>query len=370
MTATVQFQTEVKNLIDSLKGICSNYGLGNDGDEYKIITQVFLYKFLNDKFAYEVKQLNPELAKAEKWQKAIEALPDEDYEMLTLQLNADTAVLQPSYNISESSIEWQVSSFTSGATAPVSSNIKFSDIRSKGIGFEAGWMSKMSKNTVIILGGKYQYEKVNKGSANESVYAKDGSLTSETLSDIDGNKNYLGSIDAGIKKRWFGSAGHYYFANLGYEMQKIGVSLANGSVTIPSNSGSQRTTQNFNYDLELRKFLITLGTEHRVWGGNIAFEYRFSKNNQFGKGNFQSGGFSGTNSFSHDINGYGQRLSASYMYQINRYWDIGLEYSIEVTEGKKGYDSAYVPGSSDTLSRIDDMKTEFKNMSLDLRYVF
>lgn len=100
MTTTVQFQTQVKNLIDSLKGICSNYGLGNDGDEYKIITQVFLYKFLNDKFAYEVKQLNPELAKAEKWQKAIEALPDEDYEMLTLQLNADTAVLQPHHFIS------------------------------------------------------------------------------------------------------------------------------------------------------------------------------------------------------------------------------------------------------------------------------
>ena len=100
MTTTVQFQTQVKNLIDSLKGICSNYGLGNDGDEYKIITQVFLYKFLNDKFAYEVKQLNQELAKAEKWQKAIEALPDEDYEMLTLQLNADTAVLQPQHFIS------------------------------------------------------------------------------------------------------------------------------------------------------------------------------------------------------------------------------------------------------------------------------
>mgnify|MGYP003630921560 CR=1 FL=1 len=100
MTATVQFQTEVKNLIDSLKGICSNYGLGNDGDEYKIITQVFLYKFLNDKFAYEVKQLNEELAKAEKWQKAIEALPEEAYEMLTLQLNADTAVLQPQHFIS------------------------------------------------------------------------------------------------------------------------------------------------------------------------------------------------------------------------------------------------------------------------------
>jgi type I restriction enzyme M protein len=100
MTATVQFQTEVKNLIDSLKGICSNYGLGNSGDEYIIITQTFLYKFLNDKFAYEVKQLNPNLEKAENWQKAIEQLSEEEYEMLTLQLSADTAVLQSHHFIS------------------------------------------------------------------------------------------------------------------------------------------------------------------------------------------------------------------------------------------------------------------------------
>jgi type I restriction enzyme M protein len=100
MTTTVQFQTQVKNLIDSLKGICSNYGLGNSGDEYIIITQTFLYKFLNDKFAYEVKQLNPALTKAEKWQKAIEQLSEEEYEMLTLQLSADTAVLQSHHFIS------------------------------------------------------------------------------------------------------------------------------------------------------------------------------------------------------------------------------------------------------------------------------
>ncbi len=97
---TIEFQTQVKQLIDSLKGICSNYGLGNDGDEYKIITQVFLYKFLNDKFAFEVKQLNKDLAKADNWQKAIEKLSDEDYEMLTLQLSADTAILQPQHFIS------------------------------------------------------------------------------------------------------------------------------------------------------------------------------------------------------------------------------------------------------------------------------
>ena len=49
------------HLIDELKSTCQTYGMGNDGNEYKIITQLFLYKFLNDKFGYEVKKISPKL---------------------------------------------------------------------------------------------------------------------------------------------------------------------------------------------------------------------------------------------------------------------------------------------------------------------
>lgn len=52
----LEFRDKTKTLIDSLKSICANYGLGNDGNEFKIITQAFLYKFLNDKFAFEAKR--------------------------------------------------------------------------------------------------------------------------------------------------------------------------------------------------------------------------------------------------------------------------------------------------------------------------
>ena len=45
-----------KNLIDSLKQACTAHGLGNSGNEYKIIVQMFLYKFFNDKFGYEAKK--------------------------------------------------------------------------------------------------------------------------------------------------------------------------------------------------------------------------------------------------------------------------------------------------------------------------
>jgi len=97
---TQDFERETKKLIDSLKGICSSYGLGNDGNEFKIITQVFLYKFLNDKFAYEAKQNNKTLAKAEKWEVAYSAMSADDKEFLLMALSADTARLRPQHLIS------------------------------------------------------------------------------------------------------------------------------------------------------------------------------------------------------------------------------------------------------------------------------
>lgn len=96
----LEFQQKTKTLIDSLKSICANYGLGNDGNEFKIITQTFLYKFLNDKFAFEAKKIDPSLVKAGKWEEALAALSEDDLEMLQLQMGADTARLKPTHFIS------------------------------------------------------------------------------------------------------------------------------------------------------------------------------------------------------------------------------------------------------------------------------
>ncbi len=64
----VEFERKTKILIDSLKAVCANFGLGNDGNEFKIITQVFLYKFLNDKFANEIKNIDENIKNAPNWE--------------------------------------------------------------------------------------------------------------------------------------------------------------------------------------------------------------------------------------------------------------------------------------------------------------
>jgi type I restriction enzyme M protein len=97
---TQDFTAQTKELIDNLKGVCTSYGLGNDGNEFKIITQVFLYKFMNDKFGYEVKQLEPKLAAAESWEKEIAQYSDKQYEMLLLRMNPDSAKLKREHFLS------------------------------------------------------------------------------------------------------------------------------------------------------------------------------------------------------------------------------------------------------------------------------
>ncbi|MFL9845620.1 HsdM family class I SAM-dependent methyltransferase [Flavobacterium rhizosphaerae] len=100
MTQDINFMTKTKALIDNLKSVCANYGLGNDGNEFKIITQVFLYKFLNDKFRYAVKQEMPALNDAENFSEALHNLSEDEYQFLVASLDPNIPRLRPQHLIS------------------------------------------------------------------------------------------------------------------------------------------------------------------------------------------------------------------------------------------------------------------------------
>ncbi|WP_195847361.1 class I SAM-dependent DNA methyltransferase [Streptococcus uberis] len=48
-----EFMDLMKQMIDELKAMSASLGLANTGDEYKVISELFTYKFLNDKLLYE-----------------------------------------------------------------------------------------------------------------------------------------------------------------------------------------------------------------------------------------------------------------------------------------------------------------------------
>jgi type I restriction enzyme M protein len=96
----IDFKEQTKTLIDSLKSVCANYGLGNDGNEFKIITQMFLYKFINDKFTYEAKKNNPTLTKAESFQDALEKLTNDDLLFLQGTIGNSAPKIGPKQTIS------------------------------------------------------------------------------------------------------------------------------------------------------------------------------------------------------------------------------------------------------------------------------
>lgn len=96
----MDIKQQTYQLIDDLKAVCHNYGMGNDGNEYKVITQIFLYKFLNDKFGYEIKKKNSRISKAKKWEIEYSELIQEERLELLDSLSPDVMRLSPEHLIS------------------------------------------------------------------------------------------------------------------------------------------------------------------------------------------------------------------------------------------------------------------------------
>ncbi|MGL5901398.1 MAG: SAM-dependent DNA methyltransferase, partial [Cetobacterium sp.] len=91
---------ETIKLIDALKSTCQNYGIANDGNEYKVITQMFLYKFLNDKFGYELKKHSNRIRLAEKWEIEYSNMSEHDRLDLLDIISPDILKLNPEHLIS------------------------------------------------------------------------------------------------------------------------------------------------------------------------------------------------------------------------------------------------------------------------------
>lgn len=101
--ANIDVEQSTKQLIDALKQTCGSFGLGNDGNEYKIIIQLFLYKYFNDKFGYEAKRVNGPLGQrlrnADKWDAEYDNFSDDDILDLFDFLPAGTPRLRPEHTI-------------------------------------------------------------------------------------------------------------------------------------------------------------------------------------------------------------------------------------------------------------------------------
>lgn len=93
---------QTKQMIDDLKAVCANFGLGNASSEYKIITEVFLYKFLCDKFIYEIRKANPEFSDKSDAdvQAALKSMSEDEYELALMDIGASTARIRREYFIS------------------------------------------------------------------------------------------------------------------------------------------------------------------------------------------------------------------------------------------------------------------------------
>ena len=61
MADILKLENDIKQIIDELKGICHTAGLSNSASEEVVISSTFLYKFLNDKFMWNLENFANEI---------------------------------------------------------------------------------------------------------------------------------------------------------------------------------------------------------------------------------------------------------------------------------------------------------------------
>lgn len=94
---------KTEKLIDDLKSVCSLNGIGNSPSEYKVISQIFLYKYLNDKFIHEVKRVNKKFSEnttVKEVEQYLNNIEPKEYQLLTMKMNPNVARIQKEYMIS------------------------------------------------------------------------------------------------------------------------------------------------------------------------------------------------------------------------------------------------------------------------------
>lgn len=103
MSSNINISDATIALIDSLKSTTNAFGLAGTGSEYRIVTEMFLYKFFNDKFGYEAKldeEYGKRLRNAEKWDAEYDTFTDKEVEDLFSYLSASVPRLRPEHTLS------------------------------------------------------------------------------------------------------------------------------------------------------------------------------------------------------------------------------------------------------------------------------
>ena len=103
MSSNINISDATIALIDSPKSTTNAFGLAGTGSEYRIVTEMFLYKFFNDKFGYEAKldeEYGERLRNAEKWDAEYDTFTDEEVEDLFSYLPASVPRLRPEHTLS------------------------------------------------------------------------------------------------------------------------------------------------------------------------------------------------------------------------------------------------------------------------------
>lgn len=103
MVKDVDLINKTERMIDEIKSLCVDYGLSGTPGEYKIIIEMFLYKYLNDKFLFTVREKSKDLSNTDTLIDAenyLNSLNNNDYSKLMMKLGPNVAKFRKEFLVS------------------------------------------------------------------------------------------------------------------------------------------------------------------------------------------------------------------------------------------------------------------------------
>ena len=100
MTNELSLINKTEKMIDEIKSLCAEYGLSGTPGEYKIIIEMFLYKYLNDKFLFVVREKSKDLSNTDSLsdvEEYLNRIDNIEYSKLLIKLGPNVAKFRKEY---------------------------------------------------------------------------------------------------------------------------------------------------------------------------------------------------------------------------------------------------------------------------------
>lgn len=297
---------------------------------------------------------------------------------MILDVDTDYYYLSPYTEISKSELVFSIASDPSdNPVVPVLSQLTYSDIEAAGVGLEAGYTTGLFYGYGLLFKARISRSVIYDGKDQDSDY--DRAVTEDgQIIDYEFSRSYaeLGEdyidryqLTALLQKYDAYDSNHTVSIGIGISGDEYGLRSINGIQTIPDEGPFNGLDSKYNASVD--SLFLAFQYDYRVWPHSISFEYQYAKLNYDAIADWNlREDFSHPKSYTQEGNGYGNRISVRYNYEINNSSWLMISIGQIKDRIEDGYDKVFFSDGTAAVTTLNDVRIESNTIELSYSFIF